>query len=109
MAAHAAPTGGDQKVRRAVAVDVTQADGIEAEGISRRAAGESLDEMAIPAGKQIGASGGDRGPTVLPSADDEILDAVAVDIARGRFAGAEAFTGGRAGERQQTLAGKAGV
>src|SRR4029078_2928170 len=88
-AADAAPGRGDQEIGAAIAVDVAERDGIEAEGAPGNPAGVRLQQAAVLARVEIGAAGADRLAAVLPGADNEIREAVAVHVARQRPACAE--------------------
>ena len=73
MAAHGTPSGRNQEIDRAVAIDITQSHCVEAERISRRAAGKSSHQAAVFARVEISAPRRLCDFAVLPCADDEIV------------------------------------
>src|SRR5262245_26606923 len=79
-ALHRAPPGRDQKIGRAVAVDVSHRDGVEPERVTRRSAGIRLYEVPVLARVEIRAAARGRAARVLPRTDDEIGVAVSVHV-----------------------------
>src|SRR3954468_17251103 len=71
--------GREQEVRRAVAVDVADADGVEAEVLARRRRGDGPQRLARGAAEDVHAARLRRARRI--GADGEVDAAVAVDVA----------------------------
>ncbi len=75
----------------AIAIDVTEANSIEPERISRDTTGERFEERAVLSRVQIGPPGRDSSDPILPGADDQIRAAIAVHIPGARRAGSKSL------------------
>lgn len=99
------PRGGQQKVDRSVAVDVPHTCCVEAEGLTVDLARVLLEQLAGLAGVEIRLAAGRRAVPLLPGANDQVVVAVAVNVACVGRTDAEAIARALTGQGQEPLAG----
>jgi hypothetical protein len=95
-----APRGSDQEIDSAVAVDVADADGVEAERLAGDPARIGLEQRAVLSRVQIRAAAGSRHRGVLPRAHDQVVVTIMIDVPGVGRADAESLARRLTGQRQ---------
>src|SRR6185503_5107731 len=102
------PGGRHQKIGNAIAVDIPQAGGIEAQGFSRHVSRDGSQRFSGLTGEDVDFSPGWCRAGKLPGAGGHVIEAVSIDIARIGWSDTEPVPGGLSGqgeERRTVFAG----